>query len=119
MSERFAGGRAVSSRPSMNSVQTSIANTQADQHERVLMFGEFAALTPCYGDPKAKIAAMVKATRELPVELLRMGLARLQRQTSGGKEFVLADVRRECALALRERHRAEQGLDPTAGLGGK
>ncbi len=59
------------------------------------------------------MAAYLDELRDIPTALMSCGLRRLVRK---GGEFApaLSAIRRECALVLRERHRAAQGLPPVA-----
>jgi hypothetical protein len=96
-----------------SSVHSATSSERTDLAERARMFGKLFTLYPQQKDMlELRARAYIDETRDVPAWALSHGLQRLVRKKTDFAPSV-AEIRKECALFVRERHRLANGLDPS------
>ena len=81
-----------------------------EHSERVRMLAKLFAIYPG-SDTELRIRAYLDETADIPALVLSHGLKRIVQRREEYAPSV-AEIRKECAMYLRERHRLAAGLDP-------
>jgi len=102
-----------SHRPSGTSQPETPRETAQERAEKTRMLSKLCSMFTLAAneDAELKIAALREELRDVPSIVLSHALSRIVRRKV---DFLptLAEIRKECALFLRERHRIAMGLDP-------